>query len=131
MPAVPKPEKRERTKARKDRAEAAVIRKVRAACFQRDGYCRLYLGMGPLVRGDQISPDIDGCRGLSHWCHLPPKTRAATLKMPPEERHGTAWTLMACKCHHDLLDGRQRPRIIVKFLTEAGANGPIAVEVAP
>ena len=126
---LPKPEKRKTTKARKDRQEAAVIAKVRAADVARDDYCRFSWecqSLGLTVLKDDLGP----CDGDSHWCHLPPKTRAKTRNMPPEERHGTVWTIMACKFHHDRLDDRQQPRIVVRCLTDAGADGPISVEVA-
>jgi hypothetical protein len=124
----PKPERRKTTKARQDRHEAAVEKQVREAVVERDGHCRIsweHRRTGMTV----MDFDLLGCKGDSQFCHLPPKTRAATRKMPPEERHGTAWTLMACKFHHDRLDGRQQPRIVVRCLTPDGADGPITVEI--
>jgi hypothetical protein len=124
----PKPTKRKAIKARQDRHEAAVIKAVRAACVERDGYCRVRQSH----HYDKILLDLDllECAGSSQFTHLPPKTRAATRNMAPEERHGTAWTIQACRRHHDMIDGRQRPRIVVRCLTPDGADGPIAVEVA-
>ena len=124
----PKPERRKTTKARKDRHEAAVIAKVRADVAERDGRCRIGW---PLRPEDQTVAmfDVMGCDGPSQWCHLPPKTRAQTRNMPPEQRHSTAWTIQACQRHHDRIDGRQQPRIVVRCLTPDGADGPIAVEV--
>ena len=31
--------------------------------------------------------------------------------------------MMACKRHHDQIDGKRRPVIVEHFLTEYGANG--------
>jgi hypothetical protein len=128
--AFPKSEPRRQTKARKDRHEAAVIKKVRAAVVERDGECRLWRDFISRWQNETVTTYIGFCFGPSQWTHLPPKTRAATRKMAPEQRHGTAWTIMACERHHDLLDGRQQPRIVVRCLTPDGADGPIAVEVA-
>ena len=122
-----KPEKIRTSKARKDRHAAAVIAKVRAAVVERDGYCRITHQHGLTLLA--LPRDLTDCGGYSQWTHLPPKTRAKTRKMPPEERHGTAWTIQACRRHHDLLDGRQRPRIVVRCLTPDGADGPIEVRV--
>ena len=126
----PKPERRKTTKARKDRQEAAVKAQVRAACVERDGGCRFTMFHERTGMTRFTAHGLKGCDGSSHWCHLPPKTRAHTRRMPPEERHSTAWTIMACKFHHDRLDGRQQPRIVVRCLTPDGADGPISVEVA-
>ena len=123
----PKPERRKTTKARKDRQEAAVIAKVRADAVARDDYCRFSWecqSLGLTICVDDVGP----CDGPSEWCHL--KTRASTRNMPPEQRHGTAWTIQACQRHHNLLDGRQQPRIVVRCLTPDGTDGPISVEVA-
>jgi len=120
MPTFPKPEPRKRTQARKARAEAAVVKAVRAACVLRDGLCRL---------SDEPWSVTAVCRGPSQWTHLPPFTRARTRGLPPERRHSTAWTIMACQRHHDMIDGRRTPTLKVFCLTDKGANGPIQVSV--
>lgn len=126
MPALPKPETRKRSKARKDRHEAAVIAKVRAADVERDGYCIFLWRIEELgYAGWPL-----GCAGPSELAHLPPWTRAHTRGLPPEARHTTAHTAMLCRQHHAQLDGRQHPRIVVRCLTPDGADGPISVEVA-
>lgn len=112
--ALPKGPTRKTIKTRKKRAERAVISCVRAACVERDGYCRV-AGHGP-------------CAGPSEWVHLPPRTRAQTRGMTPERRHSSAWTLMACRQHHNRIDGRQRPRLTVApWSNRDGADGPLVI----
>ena len=125
MPPIPKPEPRKRTKARKARTEAAVKKIVREACVVRDGHC-LFLRRIEELRFVGWPP---GCSGPSEWAHLPPWTRARTAKMPSEQRHSTRVSAMLCRTHHDHLDGRRRPRLILTPTTPDGADGPITAEV--
>jgi hypothetical protein len=62
--AIPKGKTRKQLKAKAGRAEAAVKRRVRAQCVERDGFCRL-MGCGP-------------CHGVSEWAHLHRKRRSQT-----------------------------------------------------
>lgn len=95
-----KPVKRLRAKTRirpmsaKRRKEAAVIAKVREACVERDGQCRL--NDWQLVYGP--------CEGASQWAHLFDKKRFQTRGMKPSDRHATKWTAMLCERHHRLYD---------------------------
>ena len=103
---------RKQTKAKRDRDEAKVKRAVRAACVERDEYCRLY-GL------------YWACRGVSEWAHMPGHLRSQTRGMAPEQRHQTTWTTMLCARHHDALDGRTLPKLAIKALTDKGADGPL------
>src|SRR5260221_341989 len=73
--ACPKGRTRKQIKGRKDRAEAAVKKLVRAQVAYRDGHCRL-MGCGP-------------CHGESEWAHLGDKKRARTRGQAPTVRHTT------------------------------------------
>ena len=103
-----------RDKGRRKRAEGKRAKLVRADCVTRDGYCR--------VRRD-IKDQHGDCEGPSEWCHLGEKTRAKTRRMAPEERHSTEWTIMACKKHHDMIDGRRKPVLKVAMPDPEGADG--------
>jgi hypothetical protein len=116
--AQPKGPTRKQVKSRRVRNEKVIEQAVRAACVERDGYCRICRVTGE--RTNLSDPE---------WCHLPPYTRAHTRGLPPHLRHSTKWTIMACKIHHDQIDGRMRPRIKVECLTHSGADGRIAVAV--
>lgn len=91
-----------KVKGRKRRAAAKVVKSVRPACVKRDGYCR--------PKKDGL---VDDCEGKSEWAHLPGYTRAQTRGKAPEERHTTKGSCMCCKKHHDQLDGRRSPRLLV------------------
>ena len=120
--AHPKPRPRASLKAARDRREAKVEKQVRAACVERDGYCRVAAGRdGDCRFGVPIL-----CAGLSQFVHLPPRTRAHTRGEAPEQRHQTAWTGMFCQAHHDRIDGRRLPKMTVEFLTADRADGPLA-----
>lgn len=93
MPPIPKPEPRSRIKRRKQREEAAVIRQVRAACVERDGYCALR-GWGW----------VGLCNGPSEMAHLPSHRRSKTRGMAPEARHVVNGAVMLCRTHHAMLD---------------------------
>jgi len=115
--ANPKPAKtRKQVKAKKDRSETAVKQLVRAIVSQRDGDCRFQnLGLGP-------------CSGESEWAHVKKYRRANTRRQPPEQRHKTVGTLMACSRHHDLIDGRQSPRLYLDLGPE-GCNGTLVASL--
>ena len=127
MPAYPKPAPRTRTTGQKRRANAAVITAVRAAVVERDGYC-LFLRRIHEFSSAGWPP---GCSGASQFAHLPPRTRAATREMSPDRRHATGHTAMLCRTHHDQVDGRRRPKLILTATTMAGADGPMMVEERP
>ena len=103
-----------------------MIAKVRADVFERDGYCKLAAEDTIWYAGDS---NIVKCEGPSHLVHIPPHTRAHTRGLPPEQRHNTQICLCGCRKHHDHIDGRQQPRIVVRCLTPDGTDGPIEVRV--
>lgn len=107
---------RKQVRAKRKRTEAAVIKAVRAACVERDGYCRVW--------PSRVHSDL-ATAGESEWAHMPSHRRSKTLGMAPEERHSTAWTLMLCARHHDALDGRTLPKLEIEPLTDRGADGPM------
>lgn len=121
MPAVPKPEPRKRTKARKARTEAQVKKIVRDACVVRDTFC--------LMEARGVTAWAGACGGPSEWAHLPPWTRARTRNMPLEQRHSTKVSAMLCRLHHDHLDGRRGPRLTITCLSARGADGPITARL--
>jgi hypothetical protein len=106
---------RKRLKGRKDRAEIAVKRAVRAECVERDGYCFV----GKL--------GIPGCKGPSEWAHLAGHRRSQTRGMAPERRHSSLWTAMLCKKHH-MQEERGTHRIV--YRTADYADGPCSWEAA-
>lgn len=120
--SFPKPEKRKTVKRRKYRTEAQVKKLVRDACIERDTWCLLE------ARGQTAS--VGPCVGPSEWAHLPPWTRAHTRNMPLEVRHSTAGSAMLCRTHHDHVDGRRHPRVIITCLSDRGADGPITAQLA-
>lgn len=98
---------RKQVKSAKARAEAKVIKAVRAACVERDQGCRLAGHFGV-------------CQGQISWCHMEGKRRHQTRNMAPEERHGTAWTVMLCGRHAEM---EERHQIRSEYLTDKGADG--------
>ena len=97
-------ESRSTEKAVRDHLENIVIGRVRARCIERDGFCRLRIKPG---RGVTHAP-LGECRGPSEWAHLAPLRRFETRGRPPEERHTIIGSMMLCKRHHDLYEGRLR-----------------------
>lgn len=95
-------------RAKRKRAEAPVIRSVRAQCVERDGHC-IFAPLGP------------ACSYRSEWMHLGGKKRARTRGMKPEQRHTVEGTAMGCSFHHDEYDAGA----IELAMTERGANGPM------
>jgi hypothetical protein len=110
--ACPKPEPRRKVKARAQRAEQTVKRRIRALVAARDGYCRV-AGM------------LKGCDGVSEWAHLEDQRRSLTRGMAPAERHTTRFTAMLCTAHHRQYDAH---KFRLQFLTYECADGPIAIE---
>lgn len=86
----PKPGPTASARAKRGRAEARIVKSVRAQCVERDGYCRL--------------SGVGDCFGRSEWAHLGNQRRARTRGMAPESRHSTSWSLMLCASHHDDYD---------------------------
>lgn len=111
----------DRTKRRKDARERTVIGSTREECVGRDGYCRLagVARLGP-------------CFGPSEWMHLGDYRRSLTRGQDPTERHRRDKSLMGCRRHHALYDGRDYvngSRLTITELTERGADGPLRFEL--
>jgi hypothetical protein len=88
----------------------------------RDGLCRL--------KGVARFPQ---CDGPSEWAHFGEHKRALTRGMDPVDRHKRAASLMLCRYHHALYDGRARfedARMNIEALTEKGTDGPLRFELA-
>ncbi len=113
----PKPAKTlKQVKAKKDRAEDAQIQRVRAACVERDGDCRL------------LNKNCGPCGGASEWAHLERKRRAHTRGRPPHDRHTTEDTMMLCTAHHQSYDRRE---FMVHFRdADIRADGPVSFQFA-
>lgn len=109
--AISKGKTRKQLKAKRDRTEAKVKKAVRAACVERDGYCRFHSSTGKY------------CVGPSEWAHLEDKKRARTMGMAPHERHTTARSMMLCRrAHRDYDAGDLQLRFVDHRL---GADGSI------
>ena len=120
----PKGARRATVTRRKQRAESAVIQRVRLACAERDGYCRI--GSPYSIPADQFDASVSWakeCSGPSQLCHMHVRKRSQTRNQAPEIRHDTRYCFMACQRHHDQYDGRARPRLIVTALTRKWAWG--------
>lgn len=117
--SLPKGRTRKQVKAKEDRAEAKVEKAVRAACVERDHFCRVSTYFLEGISALHLNP------GESEWCHMHAKRRSKTRGLPPEERHASSWCLMLCTRHHDAYDGRTRPRLTIEALTDRGADGPL------
>ena len=137
MPPIPKPEPIARTKRRRQRQEAAVIRDVRRRCVERDGYCRLLTDyvreLGLITGPQQLARGFGGaCHGESQWCHFGDLKRAKTRKQAPERRHTTRGSLMLCAAHHQ--DGPlayDRGTLRIEALSkELGCDGPLVFSAA-
>ncbi len=122
-----KPGPMARARAKRKRADDAVAKAVRAACVERDGYCRF--GLPNSDRGDVV---VFGgglywtvCSGPSQWAHMHSRRRSQTRNQAPNVRHDTAHSFMACQRHHDRYDNKSTPRLYVTALTKAGADGPL------
>ena len=115
---IPKPPLREKVKARGDRYEAAVIRRVRREVVNRDGYCRV-----SNVNGDEFAL-VGWCEGVSEWAHLEEWRRFRTMGQRPEDRHTEEGTAQLCTKHHAQYDAHQWE---FQMLTTRGANGPMRI----
>ena len=113
------------SKGKRDRAEGKVKTSVRAACVVRDGYCRVEAMNMMLAPGDEMVGNLDPCDGPSEWAHMGEKQRSKTRGQAPEVRHTTAGSLLLCQKHHGQYDGRVRPRLSIKALSNRGADGPL------
>lgn len=129
-----------RYRAKRRRAEKPVADKVRAACVERDGHCRIcdwennphdtHPDEGPVEEGALPYP-TDFADSTPEWAHLRGKTRAETRGMKPEQRHTTEKSLMLCRFHHACYDGRRKPRVFIRELTQSGADGPLQFTAGP
>lgn len=108
--AQPKGPTRKRLKARKDRAEGAVKKAVRAEVDERDGYCSLE------------TDDYCWCDGPSEWAHWGDRKRFKTRGMAPELRHTTGGSLMLCRTHHQAYDAGE---LEITADTDRGCDGPL------
>lgn len=122
--AFPKAEPRKRTKARKDRVAAKVVKSVRAQCVDRDGRCRLLQILKAGLSGDTWAPSTldDPCNGPSELAHMHVTRRSQTRNQAPEIRHTTKDSLMACRFHHQQYDAH---RLRITALSRKGADGPL------
>lgn len=109
--ALPKGPTRQRLKGRRDRAEAAVQKAVRAKCVERDGLCRINGGLGVAVP-----------LGQSEHAHMHVARKSKTRNQAPEIRHSTKTSLMLCAVHHRLYDAKE---LTIDALTDQGADGPL------
>lgn len=110
---LPKGRTRKQLKARRDRDEAKVKRAVRAACLERDGYCRVW--------PSRVHIDLE-LAGPSEWAHMHVARRSKTRGQDATERHATATSLMLCRAHHTAYDGKT---LVIEALTDKGADGPL------
>ncbi len=115
--AFPKGPTRKAIKAKKDRAEAKQIRRIRERCVERDGVCRCTAYQTDRKQGTWVI-----CEGLSEWAHFGDRKRAQTRNMPPTYRHSTAASLMLCTRHHKLYDAGL---LKIRAFTDAGCDGPL------
>jgi len=119
--ANPKPLPHRRTKGRRKRREAKVVKAVRPQVVARDGYCRL-------SEAARLHPDEFGeCSGPSEWSHYnATHRRSKTRGQPPEERHTTAGSMMLCRKHsHDY----DQNRTDITVQDEArGCDGPVTAK---
>jgi hypothetical protein len=113
----PKGKTRKQAKAKKQRAERDVKRRVRAIVADRDGYCRFARGvLQPFARG------VDKCQGPSEWAHIAGHRRSQTRGLAPEVRHGTATSVMLCRKHHRM---EEAGRLQVIAESARGCNGTL------
>ncbi len=110
-------------KRKADAHERSVKDQVRAACVERDGYCRV----ASLAKQDTRMWQADEfpCSGWSEWAHLGEHRRAKTRGQIPEARHTVAGSLQLCTAHHFAYDERT---LTIDPLTDLGANGPLWIQ---
>lgn len=113
--AIPKGPTRAELKGTEDYREQQIIKRNRAACVRRDGFCRIGHW------GESAIKLFGECYGTSQWNHF--DKRSLTRNEPPEDRHATWRTGMLCGTHHDLIDTH---KILFRYLTPKGADGLMA-----
>jgi hypothetical protein len=116
----PKPKPRASIKRANARVAAKIVRAVRAACVARDGYCRVTRDGWTTA----ILQQLGACQGESEWAHLEEWKRFKTRGKPAADRHVTMGTCMLCHFHHQ--DMYDKGKLAVTFLSERGADGPLA-----
>jgi hypothetical protein len=119
--AFAKQEPRKRTKGRQLRVESLVKQRVRAACVERDGDCRIATGRDDRRNWTAGYP----CSGASEWMHLGANKRARTRGQAPAIRHTTAASCMGCTRHHRDYDAG---RLRMTPVSDRGANGSLLWE---
>jgi len=112
--ALPKPEPRRKTKARKVRREAGVLQAMRADVFARDIGCRAQFA------------DVGRCLGRLTLAHL--RRKSASRGMAPELRHRVDEAIVLCIRHHSLEETHQLRWAYLD--DEAKANGPLHWDLA-
>lgn len=112
--AIPKGLTRKELKAKVDYREQQIIKRNRAACVRRDGFCRIGHW------GDIAVKLFGECFGKSEWNHY--EKRSKTMNEPPEDRHSTRITGMLCATHHRMVD---HDEILFEYQTEDGADQPM------
>lgn len=118
--ACPKPSvSRSQQKGRKARHEAKVKRSVRAACVERDGWCRVRV---EFYRYNTYVGSAIACAGPSEWAHLSGHRRSQTRGQAPEQRHTTKHSLMLCRKHHAM---EERGELKITYLSARGCDGPL------
>jgi hypothetical protein len=101
-PQKPAKGTRKRQKALGKRQEAKVVKSVRAACVERDGYCLIASRVPFAVR-----VLLGACEGPSEWAHAEDKRRCFTRGQAPEVRHTSAGSCMLCHGHHVAYDAHE------------------------
>lgn len=113
----PKPEPLKRINARKKRTEDKVQAQVRREVFARDEGCRVWSPRDLSVLSDPVMV----CNGRLTLAHL--ERRSKNMRAAPEKKHRVDRCVVLCLRHHQMEEGKLRPRILWEFLTEDGANG--------
>ncbi len=119
-----KPGPTAKARAKRKRADDAVAKAVRAACVERDVWCRVCFNERILDVRTPGEAWLD-CAGEPQWTHMHSRRRSQTRNQAADVRHDTKHSFMACQYHHDQYDGRTKPRLFVTALTKAGADGPL------
>lgn len=112
--AIPKGPTRKELKGQEDYREKQIMKRNRAHCVRRDGFCRIGHW------GDLAVELFGECYGKSEWNHF--HKRSLTRGMPPEERHSTRITGMLCVTHHRMVDDDD---ILFEYQTADGADQPM------
>lgn len=109
---------RKRLKGRKLRTEAAVAKKVRAACVERDHRSRLTWEVW-LWGLDGVPEDW---MGVPELVHMHVARRSKTRGMAPSIRFNTKTCLILPRAIHRLYDAKE---LTIEALTDQGADGPL------